>query len=407
MTTTSIMYSVAMAMLNATAEPYSEPEPEPESEPEPEPETIMGSMEPEPWITGMLSGEPFAEISSEPVAEPEPTMNFCVQVILALIAAIILVVGTVGNALVIAVISRMRADRTVTELFLLSLAIADVFVCVICTPLIIVGITVQQGHTGVSYIVEQVMFYFSSVASILSLSAIALDRHDAVIHPMSRRLNIQRSKQVLVVIWLISSAAAVTIFFIPQKYEFAVLAVFFIVPLVFMVACYYRIVRVARQAASRVRKASEAGMRKTTKSPPRMDKTLRMVIVVLVIFVISWLPSLISRLLKYTMPMTAGQKATMEVTACLIAYAGSALNFVVYAFMSRKFQRGLITLLGCQRYFNRKVDPDTKPKSDIGKTCIHLAVEVPVDDDQEKNTGYMTYPSISSRSRDVNEKHLL
>eukprot|EP00057_Strongylocentrotus_purpuratus_P004317 XP_003728454.1 PREDICTED: galanin receptor type 1-like [Strongylocentrotus purpuratus] len=408
MSTTSIMYSVVMATLNATAEPSSEPEPEPESEPEPEPEMIIGTMEPEPWITGILFGEPFPEFSSEPVAEPEPTMNFCAQVILALIAAIILVVGSIGNALVIAVISRMKVDRTVTELFLLSLAVADLFVCVICTPLIIIGITVHQKHTGVSYIVEQVMFYFSSVASILSLSAIALDRHDAVIHPMSRRLNIQRSKQVLVVIWLISSAAAVTIYFIPQNYEFGVLAVFFIVPLVFMVACYYRIVRVARQSASRVRRASEAGLKKSTKTPARTDKTLRMVIIVLVIFVISWVPSLISRLLKYTMPMTEGEKAAMEVTACLIAYAGSALNFVVYAFMSRRFQRGLVTLLGCQRYFNRKVDID-KPKSDIGKTCIDLPViENDVADvGPTMKTVYTTCSSSSPRSPDLNEKHLL
>lgn len=107
------MYSVVMATLNATAEPSSEPEPEPESEPEPEPEMIMGTMEPEPWITGILFGEPFPEFSPEPVAEPEPTMNFCAQVILALIAAIILVVGSIGNALVIAVISRMKVGMCV------------------------------------------------------------------------------------------------------------------------------------------------------------------------------------------------------------------------------------------------------------------------------------------------------
>ncbi|XP_071483628.1 QRFP-like peptide receptor [Diadema antillarum] len=378
---TTLFYSVVMTTFAPTAEPevQVEPEPEPEYEPEPEPETTAGllgiSGEPEPggeWITGWAEPETWAEASAGPEPLAEPTMGMCAQVILSLLAAVILLVGCVGNVLVIVVIMRMKVDRTVTELFLVSLAVADLFVCLICTPLIIVGITVHQGHTGVSYSVEQVMFYFSSVASILSLTAIALDRHDAVIHPMSRRLNVHRSKQVIVLLWAVSSGVALTIYFIPPQYEFGVLAVFFVVPFVFMVACYYRILKVARMAAERA-KQGNPDVKKNAKSTVRQDKTLQMVIVVLVVFVISWVPSLISRLLKYTVDLTPGELANMEVTACLIAYAGSALNFVVYAFMSRKFQRGLMQLTGCQR-FSRKINPAELNRSDVGKTCINLAV---------------------------------
>ena len=67
-----------------------------------------------------------------------------------------------------------------------------------------------------------------------------------------------------------------------------------------------------------------------------------MVIIVVVVFIVSWIPSIISRLLKYVAECSQAAMASMEVSACLIAYAGSALNFVVYACMSRRFQVGLM-----------------------------------------------------------------
>ena len=119
-----------------------------------------------------------------------------------------------------------------TDIFLVSLAVADLLVCLICSPLLVVGILVHSGHTGVSYKVEQFLFYFSSAASIFNLTAIALDRYDAVLHPMSRRLTLQRCRPVLLGIWALSAAIAVVIHFMPSQYEFIVLAVCFALPFV-------------------------------------------------------------------------------------------------------------------------------------------------------------------------------
>ncbi|XP_038060040.1 galanin receptor type 1-like [Patiria miniata] len=351
----------------------SQPEPEPVPEPEP-----TGAAE--PWSNSSL-GDFYPEWGwnvtgeGEPEPEAEPSFGPCVQGVLVALAVLIIVVGSVGNSLVIIVIGKMRAGRTVTEVFLTSLAVADLLVCMVCSPLLVVGILVHSGHTGVSYRVEQFLFYFSSVASIFNLTAIALDRYDAVLHPMSRRLTLQRCRPVLVLIWALSAAVAVVIYFMPSEYEFIVLAICFAFPFAAMVISYARILSAAKAAERRAAGNKESSRTNTSKT----DKTVKMVIIVVVVFAVSWIPSLISRLLKYVVQMTPEELSVMEVTACLIAYGGSALNFLVYAFMSRRFKIGMSQLFRCHRFI-RKVNP---ADDDIGKTRMNSAMMVTV---QNANT---------------------
>ncbi|KAJ8022615.1 Growth hormone secretagogue receptor type 1 [Holothuria leucospilota] len=302
----------------------------------------------------------------EPEAEPEPHLGTCFQVTTTTIAALVITVGTIGNILVVLVVARMSIGRTVTDIFLASLAVADLLVCLACTPLLIVGVLRLNGHTGIHFKVEQILFYFSSVASILNLTAISIDRYDAVINATKRRLTTTIAYQLLVIIWATSALVALIIFLIPPKTEFGVLALVFVAPFITMVCIYRATLKKTRQVA----KVATAGSKKSLSY--RMDKTVRMVIIILVVFVVSWVPSLISRLLKYVLAhkASATSLSRMEVAACLIAYTGSALNFLVYAVMSRKFKMELYKLLGLSKYINRRVQSDNHSSMDIGKTQV-------------------------------------
>ncbi|XP_077867358.1 neuropeptide Y receptor type 2-like [Saccoglossus kowalevskii] len=218
--------------------------------------------------------EPMSELQAEP--EPlsngsslaEPSMEVGVQVFLVIIAVIIVIVGIVGNVLVIVVMGSIKTGRTVTDIFLASLAVADVIVCVVCVPLLIVGITTHEGHTGLSYNVEQFLFYFATMSSILNLTTIAVDRHDAVLHPLSRKITIDRSKAILSIIWVASILIAVVIFTIPDQYEMVILFPGFAIPVTIMCVCYIRIVKTARIAGQKALPANQ--------TKPKSDKTLRM-----------------------------------------------------------------------------------------------------------------------------------
>lgn len=122
-------------------------------------------------------------------------------------------------------------------------------VCLACSPLLIIGVLRLNGHTGINYLAEQVIFYFASVASILNLTAIAIDRYDAVTNATKRRLDACISYQLLVVIWATSGLVAAIIFMIRQEYEIILLAAVFFGPFTIMLFIYRKILSTAAKSA--------------------------------------------------------------------------------------------------------------------------------------------------------------
>ena len=57
-----------------------------------------------------------------------------ITVLLIIAYGIILIVGVVGNSLVVGVVLRSPRMRTVTNLFILNLAVADLLVILFCLP---------------------------------------------------------------------------------------------------------------------------------------------------------------------------------------------------------------------------------------------------------------------------------
>ncbi|CAF1098878.1 unnamed protein product [Adineta steineri] len=80
---------------------------------------------------------------------------------------IVFIVGTVGNLLVIIVIQRNRSMRTVTNMFIMNLAAADLLVLLFCLPATVIQDVTKTWFFGlilckfVNYI--QVFFSFISM----------------------------------------------------------------------------------------------------------------------------------------------------------------------------------------------------------------------------------------------------
>ena len=65
--------------------------------------------------------------------------SMCNCVWVFFLTGLVMVIGLVGNGIVVAVIStlRRRGQKTSVQLFLLNLAISDLMVCLLCIPLTI------------------------------------------------------------------------------------------------------------------------------------------------------------------------------------------------------------------------------------------------------------------------------
>ena len=92
--------------------------------------------------------------------------------------ALFMVLGVVGNCLVVAAVVRNTTLRTARNLFLLNLAFSDLLLCLLTMPLTILEIVTQHWPLSETACKTAGTLQGSTVfASTLSIVAIALDRH--------------------------------------------------------------------------------------------------------------------------------------------------------------------------------------------------------------------------------------
>ncbi|TMW46379.1 hypothetical protein DOY81_008539 [Sarcophaga bullata] len=99
------------------------------------------------------------------------TIVYCIAYV------IVFLVGLVGNSFVIAVVLRMRNMRTVTNYFIVNLAIADILVIVFCLPATLMSNIFVPWMLG--WLMCKTVPYIQGVsvaASVYSLIAVSLDR---------------------------------------------------------------------------------------------------------------------------------------------------------------------------------------------------------------------------------------
>ncbi|XP_017291633.1 cholecystokinin receptor type A [Kryptolebias marmoratus] len=124
------------------------------------------------------------ESSQELSAEPQD-INQTVRIILY---SLIFLLSVLGNSLIIAVLVRNRRMRTVTNLFLLSLAVSDLMVSLVCIPFTLIPNLMRDFIFGIG--ICKLVMYFMGVSvsvSTFNLVAISLERYSAICNPLTSR----------------------------------------------------------------------------------------------------------------------------------------------------------------------------------------------------------------------------
>lgn len=143
------------------------------------------------------------------VVETTPTSELMAADLRALKLAlyvIIFLVSAVGNSLVCTVILRRKKMKTVTNYFILNLAIADLTLTCICIPF---DIPVQEMNNRWPYgaLLCRVIYPLQTLslfASIYTLTAVSLSRYWAINHPLRQQLTIKNAKWIILGIWMAS-----------------------------------------------------------------------------------------------------------------------------------------------------------------------------------------------------------
>ncbi|KAM7366325.1 hypothetical protein PAMP_015774 [Pampus punctatissimus] len=127
-----------------------------------------------------------SECENEQEPSPEPQdINQTVRIVLY---SLIFLLSVLGNSLIIAVLVRNRRMRTVTNLFLLSLAISDLMVSLVCIPFTLIPNLMRDFIFG-NGICKLVMYFMSVSVSVstFNLVAISLERYSAICNPLTSR----------------------------------------------------------------------------------------------------------------------------------------------------------------------------------------------------------------------------
>uniref|UniRef100_A0A1I8PI39 Gastrin/cholecystokinin type B receptor n=1 Tax=Stomoxys calcitrans TaxID=35570 RepID=A0A1I8PI39_STOCA len=113
---------------------------------------------------------------------------FEVPIWLILCYSTILLFAIVGNLLVIIILAQNRRMRTITNVFLLNLAISDILLGVFCMPVTLVGTLLRNFIFG-EYFCKLIQFSQAASVAVSSwtLVAISCERYYAICHPLRSR----------------------------------------------------------------------------------------------------------------------------------------------------------------------------------------------------------------------------
>ncbi|NXK97948.1 CCKAR protein, partial [Formicarius rufipectus] len=137
---------------------------------------------------------------------PHPSKDLH-QIIRILLYCLIFLLSILGNILVITVLIRNKRMRTVTNTFLLSLAVSDLMLCLFCMPFTLIPNLLKDFIFGSAVCKTATYFMGVSVSvSTFNLVAISLERYSAICKPLQSRVWQTKSHalRVIAATWCVS-----------------------------------------------------------------------------------------------------------------------------------------------------------------------------------------------------------
>ncbi|KAM4535515.1 somatostatin receptor type 5 [Fundulus diaphanus] len=326
-------------------------------------------------------------------------------VLIPLIYIIVCVIGLGGNTLVIHIVLHYSKIESVTNIYILNLAIADELF-MFGLPFLAVQNTLQSWPFG-SFMCRLVMTVDSinQFTSIFCLTVMSIDRYLAVVHPIrsSRWRRPQVAKVVNGTVWALSFLVVlpVVIFANIQKaggtcniawpqpaniwraaFIIYTSTVGFFCPLLIICLCYLLIVFKIRSSGKKVHATS-------TKRRKSERKVTRMVVIVVAVFVFCWLPFYALNIINLLVSLPSEYQG-LYYFVVVLGYANSCANPIVYGFLSDNFKRGFRKAL-CRS--TRKVEshepaehplhPDEGRRAMLPRESLRRVIRDEDDDDED------------------------
>ncbi|XP_004428829.1 PREDICTED: melatonin receptor type 1A [Ceratotherium simum simum] len=275
---------------------------------------------------------------------------------LACILIFTIVVDILGNLLVILAVCRNKKLRNAGNMFVVSLAVADLVVAVYPYPLVLTSIFNNGWSLGYLHCqISGFLMGLSVIGSIFNITGIAVNRYCYICHSLKydKLYSNKNSLCYVFLIWLLTLMAIIpnlrvgTLQYDPRiysctfaqsvssAYTIAVVVFHFIVPMIIVIFCYLRIWILVFQVRRRVKPDNKPKLK------PQDFRNFVTMFVVFVLFAICWAP------LNFIGLAVASDPASMVpripdwlfVASYYMAYFNSCLNAVIYGLLNQNFRK--------------------------------------------------------------------
>ena len=258
------------------------------------------------------------------------------------------VVGTIGNVLVIGTVRTNFALQIISNFWLVSMAVADLFVTAIGQPLFVIFLGLQLiGECNI--VVSQIFRLIANMScsgSVLHLCLISIDRCLVILRPHDfRKIRTKkRFKIALVIAWILPVIYGILRLTVTKSATslFTVIAV--ALCFVIIIICYTLIILKVRKQGSATLNRVRSSTGRPVASEHMVERRVTVTIaIVVVIFTVCWFP------LLYLRSAFAEENFGVAYNwARTLAMSNSSMNPWIYCFRIAEFREAYNRLMRCQ-----------------------------------------------------------
>ncbi|XP_032873829.1 neuropeptide FF receptor 2 [Amblyraja radiata] len=282
-----------------------------------------------------------------------------------------------GNSLVCFIVMKNRHMRTVTNLFILNLAISDLLVGIFCMPTTLVD-NILTGWPFGNFVCKMsgLIQGISVSASVFTLVAIAVDRFRCIVYPFKQKLNMTVAAIIISVIWVLAvsimcpSAIMLQVAKLPDSvkiiqsskniypcyqcyeawpslemrkiYTTVLFSNIYLAPLSLIVIMYARMGLTLLKTSVPVSEVTQHESRNAVTK--RKRRAIKMLGIVALVFTLSWLPLWTLMMLSDYASLSHNKLRVINFYiypfAHWLAFCNSSINPIIYGYFNKNFRRG-------------------------------------------------------------------
>ena len=307
---------------------------------------------------------------------------------------VLLLFSVLGNSLLIAIITRSRGMKTITNYLIANMAVSDILITVLAVPRQITEILLGPRRWLINGLLGSVLcksaHFFQDITigvSILSLLAIAIDRYRGIVFPLRKQFRkpAKLCKIIVPTIWLTSMGLQAIYFYIfrivtvdsktycaiswaprfdqkkSQEAHFLVIFVCLIaIPTCAVTFLYSAVIlNLNRSRHTRGQGPSRYMMSERLRED---KKVVRIIIAILVAFIVCVMPFNVYAILFYFVwdwKMPCGME-NFGFSAFFILYSNASINPCIYFILNDKYRQGFLKILKAFPCVRKKAAKSTK-----------------------------------------------